>query len=312
VNTAIGVGLTSAGAVTFIAKDAAGNRVSTASSTVVTTGTVYTSPVNGAAVTTESTSSTSGNVTVLCGATAGSGTIAIKSNSITSNAITVYCSGAADTYTVAFDKTTVAPGGSATITVTVKDAGGRPAPNGLPVALIVSAGALLDTNAVAGQIANGVATWTYLAPFNTGVVTALASATVATTVSPVSASINVGVVVPASTFNVTGTALGNTLTGPFTPASKISTGGYITWRFDGGAAVAGKTIEIWAYKKVGLFTNPWSAPYLLTTRVANASGVAFANVTSGSVIWLSIRPVLAATATDAAVWGPWSIGRWIH
>lgn len=114
------------------------------------------------------------------------------------------------------------------------------------------------------------------------------------------------------TFNVTGTALGNTLTGPFTPATKISTGGYITWRFDGGAAAAGKTIQIWAYKKVSAFTNPWSAPYLLTTRVANANGVAFANITSGSVIWLSIRPVLPATDTTPAIWGPWSIGRWIH
>ncbi|MBI2763886.1 MAG: hypothetical protein HYX54_09100 [Chloroflexi bacterium] len=113
-------------------------------------------------------------------------------------------------------------------------------------------------------------------------------------------------------FNTTGTALGNTLTGPFTASTKISTGGYITWRFDGGAAVAGKTIQIWAYKKVGLFTNPWSAPYLLTTRVANASGVAYANITSGSVIWLSIRPVLPATATTPAVWGSWSIGRWIR
>jgi len=117
---------------------------------------------------------------------------------------------------------------------------------------------------------------------------------------------------PTFTFNVTGTALGNTMTGPFTAATKISTGGYITWRFDGGAAAAGKTIQIWAYKKSSAFTNPWSAPYLLTTRVANASGVAFANINSHSVIWLSIRPVLPATATTPAVWGSWSIGRWIH
>ena len=114
------------------------------------------------------------------------------------------------------------------------------------------------------------------------------------------------------TFNITGTALGNTLTGPFTPNTKISTGGYITWRFDGGAAAAGKTIQIWAYKKTGLATNPWSAPYLLTTRVADANGIAYANIVSHSVIWLSIRPILPATATAPAIWGPWSIGRWIH
>ena len=114
------------------------------------------------------------------------------------------------------------------------------------------------------------------------------------------------------TFNVTGTALGNTMTGPFTPATKISKGGYITWRFDGGAAAAGKTIQIWAQKKTARFTNPWSAPYLLTTRVADANGVAFANINSHSVIWLSIRPVLPASGTTPAVWGPWSIGRWVH
>ena len=117
---------------------------------------------------------------------------------------------------------------------------------------------------------------------------------------------------PAFGFNLTGTALGNTLTGPFTPGTKISHGGYITWRFDGGAAVAGQTIQIWAYKKTALFTNPWSAVYLLTTRVANASGVAYANITSHNVIWLSIRPVLPASGSTPAVWGPWSIGRWVH
>jgi len=117
---------------------------------------------------------------------------------------------------------------------------------------------------------------------------------------------------PAFGFNMTGTALGNTLTGPFTPWTKISHGGYITWRFDGGAAVAGKTIQIWAYKKSALFTNPWSAVYLLTTRVANASGVAYANITSHSVIWLSIRPFLPASGSTPDTWGPWSIGRWVH
>ncbi len=117
---------------------------------------------------------------------------------------------------------------------------------------------------------------------------------------------------PAIMFNLTGTALGNTLTGPFTPGTKISHGGYITWRFDGGAALANQTIQIWAYKKSALFTNPWSAVYLLTTRVTNASGVAYANITSHSVIWLSIRPVLPASGSMPAVWGPWSIGRWVH
>lgn len=248
-------------------------------------------------------------------ATAGTTAITVKNaaGTIAAAPFNFSVSGDVATVTVAFSAASIAPGGSATLTMTAKDSGGRPVPDAVsPGTPLVSSGAATAWS----TIRNGVATATYLAPFNTGVVTALGSVTTALPVGATvtgTGSANIGAVVPVEfTFNVTGTALGNTLTGPFTPESKISTGGYITWRFDGGAAAAGKTIEIWAYKKVGLFTNPWSAPYLLTTRVANASGVAFANITSGSVIWLSIRPVLAATATDAAVWGPWSIGRWIH
>ena len=173
-------------------------------------------------------------------------------------------------------------------------------------------GTLSCTSGLSRTVVNGVATF-FGCSINLG---SSSSYTLSATSSPAwtpatSSAFLIGTA-PAFGFNLTGTALGNTLTGPFTPGTKISHGGYITWRFDGGAAVAGQTIQIWAYKKTALFTNPWSAVYLLTTRVANASGVAYANITSHNVIWLSIRPVLPASGSTPAVWGPWSIGRWVH
>jgi len=300
--------------VEFVGKDTAGNNVSVdiLNASPWTGITLSASaPFTVTATTDYTGGTTKGSITVTCGDTAGSGTVTLKSGTITSNTVTVVCSDIADSITAAFDKTTVVPGGTATFTATLKDADGLIAPDGSAVTVLTSSGVTFSsTGTFSATTKNGIATFTYLAPFNTGVTTVTAFNADA---GSASASITVGAVVPpGTTFNTTGSALGNTLTGPFTSSTKISTGGYITWRFDGGVAMAGKTIEIWAYKKVGLFTNPWSAPYLLTTRVANASGVAFANITSGSVIWLSLRPVLPATATDAAVWGSWSIGRWIH
>lgn len=116
----------------------------------------------------------------------------------------------------------------------------------------------------------------------------------------------IGTVVSTITWK-TGTALGNTKTGPFTASTKIAHhGGYITWQFDGGTVAANQTIQIWAYKKTSL-TGKWSAAYLLTTRKTSATGVAYANIRSySSSLWLSIRPVLGTN------WGPTSIGRWIR
>jgi hypothetical protein len=173
-------------------------------------------------------------------------------------------------------------------------------------------GTLSCTSGLSRTVVNGVATF-FGCSINLGSSSYYTlSATSSPAWTPATSSAFLIGTAPAFGFNLTGTALGNTLTGPFTPGTKISHGGYISWRFDGGAAVAGQTIQIWAYKKSALFTNPWSAVYLLTTRVANASGVAYANITSHNVIWLSIRPVLPASGSTPAVWGPWSIGRWVH
>ena len=110
----------------------------------------------------------------------------------------------------------------------------------------------------------------------------------------------------------TATSLGNTTVGPFTINTKIQTlGHYITWKMDGGPAAAGMTVQIWVYKKYSPL-GKWTGPMLLTTRRANSSGVAYANISTGGILWLSVRPVLPATATMPAVWGQTSIGRWIR
>jgi hypothetical protein len=103
----------------------------------------------------------------------------------------------------------------------------------------------------------------------------------------------------------TGAALGNTSVGPFLPATRMQhASGYITWRMDGGLAAAGQIIKIYAARKTTALGR-WTAFTLLTTRKANAAGVIYANIRSGTVLWLSIRPNLGSA------WGPTSIGRWI-
>ena len=92
--------------------------------------------------------------------------------------------------TVAFSATTINPGGSATVTVTAKDAGLRPVADNTAAALIVSAGATTPVTVTT----NGMATATYLAPFNTGVVTALGTVAGITG----SGSTTIGPVVPVT------------------------------------------------------------------------------------------------------------------
>jgi hypothetical protein len=103
----------------------------------------------------------------------------------------------------------------------------------------------------------------------------------------------------------TGAALGNTRVGPFLSATRIQhAGGYITWKMDGGPAAADQTIRIYAARKTAALGR-WTAFMLLTTRKADATGVIYANIRTGGVLWLSIRPNMGSA------WGPTSIGRWI-
>lgn len=294
--------LKSGGAVTdvvrFTAKDASGNAVATTlSSVVVSDATIFTAVVanefDGALV--------KGKVTVTCTGVEGSGTVTVKSNSMSSAAIKVYCSGALDTYTVAFDKITVAPGGTATLTYTAKDAAGQPAPDtsATPDATAISSGAITAW----GAIANGVSTATFLAPFNTGTVTALVSNSTAATTVSATASINVSTPVVISAASAA-TALGATKTGPFTTATKVAAhGAYITVKMSFGASAAGANVGIWGASKNS--AGVWSAFTLKTNRTADASGNVYYWFRSYSAAWLSFQG-----RTDAGVRAPARQVRW--
>ncbi len=283
-------------AISFVAKDAAGNVIPTTAASIVA-GASYT-PTGVFTVTADadSTATTSGKLDTVCtsATVAGTATVKVTIGTVVSNAVTFNCSGAADTYSVAFDKTTVVPGGQATITVTLKDAGGRPAPD-TAVAVVVSSGAVLDSNAVLGVSRSGVATWTFLAPFNTGVVTVLASASVDTSSSPQSASINVGAVVASGT---AASALGVTTSGPFSTTTKVpAIGKYVTVKLTFGTGAAGQTVEILTATKSS--SGVWSAFTTKTSRIANSSGVVYFYWKSSSAAWLSIRGKLGSALTNA-------------
>ena len=299
IQTAIALG-DDVNGVWFTAKDAAGNLISTAGSTVVVktlTGVGLENPVDGTlwtdwdgAETSPAADGTrfvggSGSHDIVCPATATSATIAVKNGSVVSNAITIYCSDVASSFTLAFDKATVIPGGTATISATVKDANGFPVPDGTGVSLIVGSGATLATGA--GTM-SGVMTWTYLAPFNTGVASAIAS--VAGVTGTQSASITIGAVVlpPAVTAGTNASALGITKTGPFTTATKVAAlGKYETFKMSLGAAAAGKSVSILVASKNS--AGVWSSFATLTSRTADASGNVYFYWRSSSAAWLSVR-----------------------
>ncbi len=300
----------------FIAKDASGHRISTTGSTAVVTtltGAGLDNPVNGAPWTDWDGAETSPTATgtrfvsgsgyhdIVCPetGTATSATIAVKNGSVVSNAITVYCSGAADSFSVAFDKSTVAPGGTATISATVKDANGFPVPDGTGVSVVVSSGATLASS---DGTKNGVATWTYLAPFNTGVASVIA--TVAGVSGTQTASINVGTVVVApGSGGTNASALGVTKSGPFSISTKVAAlGKYQTWKLAFGPSAAGKTVAILMASKNS--AGVWSSFSRLTSRVADASGNVYFYWRTSSAAWLSVRGSLDSGMTPA-VQGRW-------
>lgn len=294
----------------FTAKDAAGNRVSTTGSTVVTTtltGVGFENPENGVLWTDWDGTETSPAATatngggyhdLVCPSTATSGTVAVKNGTILSNAVTFYCADVADSFTVAFDKTTVAPGGTATISATVKDENGFPVEDGTAVAMIVSSGATLATTT---GTAGGVATWTFLAPFNTGVATALA--TVGGVTGSQSAQINIGAVAPAVTSGTNASSLGATKTGTYTTATKVAAlGQYQTFKLSFGAGAAGTTVGVLVATKNA--DGTWGAFTRLTGRVADASGNAYFWWKTSSAAWISVRGDVGGTLTNA-VQGRW-------
>jgi hypothetical protein len=100
-------------------------------------------------------------------------------------------------------------------------------------------------------------------------------------------------------------ALGVTQTGPFSTTTKVQAlGKYVTFRFQGGSAMAGQTVEVW-----GAVKNPdgsWGPFTLWTKRVANSSGTVFYYYRSSTAKWISVRVKLPTPAT----WSPARQARW--
>ena len=308
IQTAIGLG-NDVNGVYFTAKDASGNLVSTSGSTVVVTtltGVGLDNPVNGAAWTARDGAETSPSATgtrftagsgyhdIVCPDTATSATIAVQNGTVVSNALTVYCSDVAASFGIAFDKTTVAPGGTATISATVKDANGFPVADGTAVNLVVSSGATLATTT---GTKSGIATWTFLAPFNTGMVSA--AATVAGVTGTQTASLSIGAVAPLpSTSGTNASALGVTKVGPYTTATKVAgLGKYVTFKMAFGSAAAGQHVSILVASKSA--SGVWSTFAVKTSRVADASGDVYFYWKSASASWLSVRGSLSGAMTNA-------------
>ena len=297
-------------AISFIAEDAAGNRLD------LTAGTFsYTySPSNLFSVgfDRDTTATTSGRLDATCNNTPGTGTVTVKSGTIVSNAVTFNCSNPVKTYSVAFSADTVVPGGQSTITVALKDAGGRPAPDDTEVTILVSSGAIISDNTEAGMSENGEASWTYLAPFNAGVVTVLAyvyseapSTWPITTATPQSDTIIVGKPVAPAALGSTASVLGvSTGRGAWSTSTKVAkVGEFITWRFAAGVANAGKTIGVFLQTKNS--SGVWSAPVRFSARVADAQGNAYFSWRGTKAMWVSVRGGLDDARSTPPVQGRW-------
>ena len=97
--------------------------------------------------------------------------------------------------------------------------------------------------------------------------------------------------------------------GPASTSTKVAAANkFITWRFAGGAALAGKTVRIYVATRnaaggYGPFVN-------LTGRVADANGNAFFSWRATKT-WVSVRAYFAGDATYAASWSTVTQGRWL-
>jgi hypothetical protein len=95
-----------------------------------------------------------------------------------------------------------------------------------------------------------------------------------------------------------GTALGATKTGPFSISTKLAKlGKYVTWKFSGGAALVGKSVQIFVATKNS--AGKWSAFAPLTARRVDASGNAYFWWKTSSKAWISVRAGYLGTLSVA-------------
>jgi hypothetical protein len=98
----------------------------------------------------------------------------------------------------------------------------------------------------------------------------------------------IGTAPTAAAVTASGTALGATKTGPFSISTKVAKlGKYVTWKFSGGSALVGKTVQIWVATKNS--AGKWSAFKQLTARRVDASGNAYFWWKTSSKAWISVR-----------------------
>jgi hypothetical protein len=97
--------------------------------------------------------------------------------------------------------------------------------------------------------------------------------------------------------------------GPWSTSTKVAEANeFITWKFDGGAALAGKTIRI--YVAVKNSNGGWGPFVDLTGRVANAAGIAEFHWRSTNQ-WVSVRAYYPGDASYAPSWSSPVQGRWL-
>lgn len=284
-----------------VGKDAAGNVLACDTTWTATSGTTTIIANANLDVVADSPAAGDCNVQIISGptpATAGSTAITVKNAgaTISAAAFTFYVSDVAATVTVTFSAATIVPGGSATLTVTAKDAGGRPVADAAsPGTPLVSSGAATAWSA----LLNGMATATYLAPFNTGTVTALT--TIGGITGSGSASVSAPAPLPGTGTNAS--ALGVTTAGPFSTTTKVAAlGKYQTFKISYGAGAAGQTVGILVATKNS--AGVWSGFTRVTGRVADSAGNVYYYWRSSAASWISVRGDLSGSLSNA-VQGRW-------
>jgi hypothetical protein len=242
-----------------------------------------------------------------CGPNSGSTKIAISATNeyvvpnttINAAPVTFSCAGSAASFTLTPSATSVAPGGTVTLTVAAKDASGNPAPDGTTVSVFSNGvGNVVSTSGATSGVttSGGSATFYFLAPSTAG--TASVTAFVGGITAPQSVSITVGAVAPPVTSSATaGTVLGLGMSG-FSATTKVAKyGQYVTWQFGFGSAAAGKNVTIlWEAKSA---SGTWPGMKAFTGRIADANGNVTFHWKFSSAKWISVEAQLGTVTTPA-------------
>lgn len=234
----------------------------------------------------------------------GTGTVSLKASTtagtttttVTSTApLTFVCANKLDaahtgTMDISAAASSVAPNGNVNILVSVKDDGGRAAPDGTVVTAVtngvgnvVSSKGVLNTT----KTSNGTAKFIFLAPANAGSATVTAFVADAT---PSSKAVTISI----------GAAAGAACTTSGTPRYQ-ALNKYITWTINCGTAAAGKTVGILVSTKSG---STYSAYTRLTGRVVNSSGIATFMWRSSTAKSIAVRADLDGALSN------WIFGTW--